>query len=73
MQNVTNIRDGMKKNIGNKGCKCRLDSTVPVSFRCVDLYVRLPADTHTDPKSVQFVEHFIEDGRSPDWVVTTPP
>ncbi|CAN0402120.1 unnamed protein product, partial [Pylaiella littoralis] len=33
----------------------------------------LPADTHMDATSVPFVEHFMDGGRRPDWVVSSPP
>lgn len=56
----------------SKFAKCRPDSTVPVPFHCVDVYVKLPTDTHMDATSVQFVQHSMEDGRCPDWGVSSP-
>ncbi|CAN0395923.1 unnamed protein product [Ascophyllum nodosum] len=37
-----------------------------------DVNRMLSSDTHMDASSVEFVEHFLEEGRRPDWFVTSP-
>ena len=57
------------KNVRRNG----LTLPPPSSFRCGKLNARLPADGHMDAASVEFVEHFLEEGRRPEWFVTSPP
>ena len=66
-------RRGNGNSIGDQVCKCRPGSIVRVSFPYVDLYLSLPPDTHIGATSMQLVEHFMEDGRCPSWVVNSQP
>ncbi|CAN0255934.1 unnamed protein product, partial [Ascophyllum nodosum] len=38
-----------------------------------DINRMLSADGHMDAASAEFVEHFLEEGRRPEWFVTSPP